>query len=31
VRFKGENREKIISELKKAGEEITLKFGGKYE
>ena len=31
VRFKGENREKIINELKKAGEEITLKFGGKYE
>ena len=31
VRFKGENREKIINELKKAGEEITLKLGGKYE
>lgn len=31
VRFKGENRKKIIEELKKAGEEITLKLGGKYE
>lgn len=31
IRFKGKNKEKIINELKKAGEEITLKLGGKYE
>jgi len=31
IRFKGENKEKIIRELKKAGEEITLKLGGEYE
>lgn len=30
IRFKGENRERIIKELKKAGEEITIKLGGKY-
>jgi len=31
IRFKGENKEKIIKELKKAGEEITIRLGGKYE
>ncbi|HOK57276.1 MAG TPA: IclR family transcriptional regulator [bacterium] len=31
IRFKGENKEKITNELKKAGEEITIKLGGKYE
>ncbi|MCM8766949.1 MAG: IclR family transcriptional regulator [Candidatus Omnitrophica bacterium] len=31
IRFKGGNKKKIISELKKKGEEITLKLGGSYE
>jgi len=31
IRFQGENRKKIIKELKKASEYITLKMGGKYE
>jgi len=31
IRFKGENRKKIIKELKKASEYITLKMGGKSE
>jgi len=30
IRFQGENRKKIIKELKKASEYITLKMGGKY-
>ena len=31
IRFQGENRKKIIKELKKASEYITLKMGGKSE